>query len=255
MVWEVLVRLEISNIINKHAYQPAIILGHAPSLDAIKDDLLKYKEAGYILMGVNQWFDLYPTVPNYWTMASTVDTPMNYMKVINTCKLDVLYADSVDLVDKEWLDTVCENDYLAFDQRHFKGKECSVCNTFGCSKYLNTRRLTLQEELMKYTKSNFHYGSGSTGCLHACAFAILMGCDPIYITGIKLDYRVGYANRLNPDVSFSPDVKETDFDELKDSVLIDFQTIKNSAANINRNIFSLADDCLPGIFERKDLDG
>ena len=30
--------------------------------------------------------------------------------------------------------------------------------------------------------------------MHAIAFAIIMGCNPIYVSGLDLDYNKGYAN-------------------------------------------------------------
>ena len=55
-------------------------------------------------------------------------------------------------------------------------------------------RLTIQEQLQKVSQYTEHYSPGDSVILHAIAFAIIMGCNPIYIAGMDLDYSVGYAD-------------------------------------------------------------
>jgi hypothetical protein len=66
---------------------------------------------------------------------------------------------------------------------------------------------------------NIHYSSGSSIALHMIALALLMDCNPIYVTGVKLDYRVRYAKSLNPSTTLSPWVLNTDFDPHKEQIL------------------------------------
>ena len=58
----------------------------------------------------------------------------------------------------------------------------------------NPPRTTLQEYLQNLTGASQHYSTGDTVSMHAIAFAIIMGCNPIYISGLDLDYNKGYAN-------------------------------------------------------------
>jgi hypothetical protein len=57
------------------------------------------------------------------------------------------------------------------------------------------RRLskTLQEFLQDMSGHDQHMGPGQTVGLYCIAFAIIMGCSPIYISGLDLDYGLGYA--------------------------------------------------------------
>ena len=54
-------------------------------------------------------------------------------------------------------------------------------------------RLTIQEKLQQISGHTEHYSTGDTAALHMIAFAILMGCNPIYVAGMDLDYSLGYA--------------------------------------------------------------
>ena len=66
--------------------------------------------------------------------------------------------------------------------------ECCVSHIFRDKKVK-----TLQEKLQEVSNFNQHYSTGDTVILHAIAFAILAGCNPIYIVGMDLDYSLGYA--------------------------------------------------------------
>tara|TARA_R100001443_G_scaffold67846_1_gene76576 strand:- start:3207 stop:4295 length:1089 start_codon:yes stop_codon:yes gene_type:complete len=65
---------------------------------------------------------------------------------------------------------------------------------FPCTKVGDASTLTVQETLQNTSGFDCHYSTGDTVIVHALAFAILMGCNPIYVTGMDLDYRVGYAS-------------------------------------------------------------
>lgn len=65
-------------------------------------------------------------------------------------------------------------------------KERSLC----CDRRL---KQTLQEYLQEITGHPQHMGPGQTVGLFCIAFAIIMGCNPIYISGLDLDYGLGYA--------------------------------------------------------------
>ena len=57
------------------------------------------------------------------------------------------------------------------------------------------RRLdkTLQEYLQEMSGHEQHMGPGQTVGLFCIAFAIIMGCNPIFVSGLDLDYSLGYA--------------------------------------------------------------
>jgi len=63
--------------------------------------------------------------------------------------------------------------------------------------------LTLQERLMEFTGHNQHAGPGQTVGLFCIMFAILMGCNPIYVGGFDLDCALGYGKNANPRATFN----------------------------------------------------
>ena len=63
-----------------------------------------------------------------------------------------------------------------------------------CCNQIDHEDITIQEYVQQETGHNKHYSTGDTVALHAIAFAILMGCSPIYLSGMDLDYSRGYAN-------------------------------------------------------------
>jgi|TARA_R110002020_G_scaffold79757_2_gene199523 hypothetical protein len=62
---------------------------------------------------------------------------------------------------------------------------------------------TLQEKLMEFTGHEQHAGPGQTVGLFCIMFAILMGCNPIYVGGLDLDCTLGYGKNANPKATFN----------------------------------------------------
>jgi len=56
--------LEFRSFFNSKKGQPAIILGHGPSLNDISDRLLEFHDKGYVLFGTNEWFNVYRVFPD-----------------------------------------------------------------------------------------------------------------------------------------------------------------------------------------------
>ena len=175
--------------------------------------------------------------PDYWVIANTILTVQARHKSFNLLKQNngkLIYANSVDMTQNP--EKYLEIDFLPYDQRHFDHKPCPVYDQhFNCCSnvaHLMPHRLTVQEELQKYCKHDIHYGTASTVALHMLAFSVLMGCKRVYLSGIDLDYKLGYFDRktYNPD-SFLPWL---------DQILDDFKIIKNSCDNIGVEIINLS---------------
>ena len=102
-------------------------------------------------------------------------------------------------------------------------------------------RLTIQEELQGVSNYTEHYSPGDTVILHAIAFAIIMGCNPIYVAGMDLDYANGYVNgneSPTDDVWQKQDV----------NLINDIRILNESAKNINVNIINMKPDAWYGQF-------
>ena len=247
-------KLEFKDIINKHKGKKCIVVGHGPSLNPYLDKLKDYKNNGYIIIGCNNWNEFYiNTPPHYWLNANNADDTKTFLNVINTHKPIWIYADSVDLADKKWIEENINVDYLPYDQRHFEGKRCSSCDSYGCDKYLNPNRLTIQEELKKYTNFKKRYNSGHTVAVHMLAFSILLGCSEIYVIGLDFDYHIGYAknttNRAIPENAYW----HFDLDRYGSEILEDVKTIYKSAQKVGVKMYNSNPNSSWKIMEYKGL--
>lgn len=188
-------------------------------------------------ISVNNWYEFFSIKPDYWILANTHHTVSRDEIKMNKYQVPVFFASSVDLSNIEYLEKSASFDFLPYDQRHFRGHSCREIwenfhkhyereetydfkyygsnSTQWVSKqmwaYQNNppfpprisygccpnRSLTVQEKLQEETGYHQHYSSGDTVLLHAIAFAIIMGCNPIYITGLDLNYCAGYASSTN----------------------------------------------------------
>ncbi len=246
--------LKIKDIIDKYKGEKCIVVGHGPSLDLYSDKLCQYKDEGYRIIGCNNWNEFYlHCPPHYWLMANNVDNSKNLLNIINTHKSVWVYADTVDLTDKKWIDENFKTDYLAYDQRHFGGKKCVACERHKCSTYFDPDRLTIQEELQRYTNFDKHYGYGHTVAMHMLAFSVLMGFSEIYIIGLDFDYRIGYAKN-----STNRTVPAHDFEYFQETryggeILDDVRVIYESAKNIGTKMYNLNKNSSWNILEFKNL--
>lgn len=237
-------QLSISDIINRHKGKKAWVLANGPStknnLNYI-NSIIKNpaKRNQYVFFVCNEIDIMLKEVgmsieqlrPEYWVIANsiiTVDKWHNNFNQMTAWGGTLLYANSVDWSIEPEKKLII--DFLPYDQRHFDQRSCNhnVVWHRGCCKFLKKEitqgRLTVQEELQRYTNDEIHYGSASTVALHMLAFSILTGCNNINISGVDLDYSLGYFDNktVNHD-SFSPHLKD---------ILIDFKIIKDCASRL-----------------------
>jgi len=130
---------------------------------------------------------------DYWVNANNIfPIPEKHLETINSFPDTVfIFADTVTYCYKsanpEFLRKNLKVDWFAFDQRHFGGKPCGDI-MLKCCKLLKLYpgRTTLQEYVQHKFNMPGHYSDGHTVAVHALAFAILMGCSPIYLQGVEL---------------------------------------------------------------------
>ena len=119
-----------------------------------------------------------------------------------------------------------------------------------CCRFIDT--ITIQEKLQQHAGHKQHAGPGHTVGLTAIMFAILMGCSPIYISGLDLDYRAGYAEGKK-----SIGHNEGHIDHWKvifrDFLLDDMRILKESAVNLGIKIINLNKNSWHNVFEKGDL--
>jgi hypothetical protein len=257
-------QIDFSDIIDKHKGKTAFVIANGPStreyLDIFKKvSKEKDKYCVFVCNEVDQMLlkvdlSLIDDInPDYWVLANSmmrVENSYNSLNLLNKNSGTLLYANSVDHSDKNIVNNVLKIKYLPYDQRHFNKKKCD--STKECCNRLSDlipTRLTIQEELQNYTNNKIHYGTGSTVALHMLAFSIISGCKKIYLSGIDLNYSLGYfaSGFYNPD-TFNPWIKEIldDFKIIFDSVLLlnDVEVINLSNLSPLKNIFKTSNDII-----------
>ena len=231
-------QLQIDDLIDRHKNKPCAVTAHGPSLNLSKEAISKsYKNNKILRFSVNNWWDYFVQPPNYWVLSTGVFTMDKIAPIINKYNISTFFSDDADFTSKEFIKNNIQSDWLVYDQRHWKGKRCleiikdfkehfeahknfdflkygnnsamwqpprqkghfghCITNTKCCDQ--NNPRKTLQESLQKLSGCDQHYSTGDSVTLHAIAFAIVMGCNPIYVSGLDLDYNKGYANQSKSD--------------------------------------------------------
>ena len=285
-------RIEIEDIIDRHKETPAVIAAHGPTINDVKERLiLNQKTKNWKRFSVNNWYNVFDYPPDYWVLSSTYYTIGRLYKMINDHNISVLYSDDGDFTPKEWIDDVVAGEYLAYDQRHWQGNTClKILNEFkshyeetgnlNFTKFGNNQtmwqlprnkghyghavhndkcclqntpnRITIQESLMNLSGHDQHYSTGDTVTLHAIAFAIIMGCNPIYIAGLDLDYEKGHAALKEVEPGARAEGKHS-WHDCSANLFNDLQILQDSAVKRGINIVNLKKDAWYGIFKEGEI--
>jgi len=198
----------IQQLFGIHENQSALIVGHGPSLTPFLSQLPELKKK-HIIFDTNEWYDFHSIYPHYWCLANNTVNLVNHKDRINNTESTIIYANTVDLTDKKWIPENIKRPVYSYDQRHFQGMNCEqLMNSHlkdrggfdpsgRCCKNI-TETMTIQEWLMYDSGNSEFYSTGHTVAVHMVSLAILMRCNPIYIVGVDVDYRLGYAkNKVN----------------------------------------------------------
>ena len=273
-------RLEIRDIVDKHRGMPAAIAAHGPSLNLFKEQIASlHQQEKLIRFSANNWWDYFKTSPNYWILSTTIFTIRRMIDIINKTSTSVFYSDDGDFTPKDFIKGNIKSDWLAYDQRHWEGSDCidilkSFKNyfeehkNFHFNRYGNNEimwhpprcftnsghaldrrcceqnipaRVTIQEELQALSGFDQHYSTGDTVSFHAIAFAILMGCNPIYVSGMDLDYNKGYANPDKTDWKHKA-AGPNDWSPVRQNLENDIYVLDESAKKRGIEIISLTPD-------------
>ncbi len=273
--------MTISDIIDLHKGKPAIISCHGPSgdenIDKINDLHQKDK---VVVFGINEWwaFEKHPR-PDYWVRAHTgsnggyvIEKDFDYFNKWTEGRIPLLNCDTVDRTSLETAEIVLNSPYLPFDNRHFNGKTCAE-NYDEVKWYIGSKnftffknccerrgRLTIQEEFKKYTNHSELVSSNTgTAAVFMFNFAVLMGCNPIYVNGMDLTYnsKGGVYGKLKDGISlthnFNPNLNDWIGGSKRKFVMRDFRIINEGAKNIGVDILNLNHNTWYGIFENGNL--
>jgi hypothetical protein len=233
--------LDYKDIINTKKNKACIILGHGTSLNPHLNRLQEYRDKGITLISCNNWYDFYDIEPEFWVLASSemridrLDAKINKYK--NTI---VVYGDSIDLTNRDWITNNIHTDYLPYDQRHHGGAKC------GCGECCNNiipNRLTIQEEVQKYCGVKTFCNNSDTVAVEMLYVGLLLGCSTIYTCGLDIDYSKGFANNkhgLRPIPGYYFE---------RERILETFSWANECAKNIGTRIINLNDKSSYNTFE------
>lgn len=279
-------RLNIDNIIDRHAGQKAYVCGHGPSLANDKERIVRDQASSAIRFSPNNWYDFFDVSPSYWILSNTNYDISKMFEIMNQAASTVIYSIDGDPTPYEFIDRNLKCDYLPYDQRHFKNHDCleilknfslyhNKNKDFNFTEYGNNSAMwhpprtggqfgwagfdpysrccsrkitpTVQEALQAYSGHPGWYSNGDTVLLHGLAFAILMGCNPIYISGLDLDYHKGYANK-----SMSINLDHLDmWRENSKNLINDLNILNESALMRGIKIVNLKKGAWYGVFEEE----
>mgnify|MGYP003112033635 FL=1 len=309
-------KLTYKDIISKHKNIPAVVALHGPSLNNDKDRIQQLqKESKILRFSVNEWYDFFSERPDYWVVSNgefTIKSSINndalwrsrdYPEdVFNKYNIPLLYNRTADHTSDEFIEKHLHCDYLQYDGKHFKNRDCKEillsfkkhyeknknlefyeygnnCHMWkkpdvsrfpGWMKKIHGRigngwdikgnccgyklDITIQEKLQEISKHSQHACPGQTVGLHAVMFAIIMGCNPIYITGLDLDYSAGYANTAKDHNQFihPGNVGHWKY-AYKDFLLDDMRIIRESAELLGIKIVNLNKNSWYNTFTKGDL--
>lgn len=225
-------RLELNDIKNKEKDKVGIVCGLGGSL---KDYLSQFEELSkdkdnYCTISCNKYNSMTKLDADYWVVANSVFTVEKFYKTFNSMKSTLVYADSVDTTNKIFVDNHLKIDYIAYDQRHFKGQPCA--KRMSCCRNIQPERLTIQEYLQQMSGHDKHYTDAGTVGIHMIALAIILGCNLIYVSGIDMDYKTGYVNG-------SKVIKHDDIGKYKPLFNQQSKIIVESAEKLGVNIINL----------------
>jgi hypothetical protein len=113
---------------------------------------------------------------------------------------------------------------------------------------------TIQEKLQEITGHSQHMGVGQTVGLFCVMFAVIMGCNPIYVTGLDLDYTLGYAEGADkPYYVPNPGNVGHWRHVFQDFLTDDMRILRESAEIKNIEIINLNKNAWYDVFKKGDL--
>lgn len=234
--------LNYNDIIDSHKNEIALVLAHGPSSSDIIPHLPKLRSKGVKVFSCNNWSRFTTEPIDYWILANSEYTVAKNYNTINNYKgTKLFYANSADVKSNP---DVLSIDFLRYDERHVDGKPCSP----QCTKQCHNRKdgvKSIHQVLQDYSGHNSMYISSGTVTVHMIAFAILMGFKDIYLCGMELDYKKGYAmgKGANP-LNFSP---------WKQPTINSIEILSQTASCKGAYLYATNNQPLHGVLERKDI--
>lgn len=188
-------KLSFDDIRNKESGKVGIVCGTGGSLKEYHKEfemLSKSDKDKYCFISCNEWNQKTNIDVDYWVIANSVFTVWKEFRLFNSKpNTTLVYASSADLTDKNFVEKNLSINYLPYDERHFNSMPCGVGT---CCSLIEPGTKTIQEYLQFITEYEKMYSSCGTVGIHMIALAVILGCNPIYVSGIDMNYATGYVD-------------------------------------------------------------
>lgn len=268
-------RHELIDIVGRESGKAGLVVGLGPSvnenLDLIKE--VDSKDDEWSIVSCNSIDRLMPDLSHdYWILAQPA-TEENEQCLCHDEMIQRIidknafwiYTDNLDRTPREEVDKKLKSvNFAGYDQHHFRGAgENGQCGAPGpcCDRNKEIPNRISIQDLLKAACGSDHelphgsYGGGDTVSVHMLALSVILGLNPIYATGIDLDYSGGYFNNevqfkhghglsINQDRKMMGIISINNDQVMTSRVLRDIKIIARMAEKIGTKIYAL--DQSPG---------
>lgn len=182
------------SFIDREKGVPCLIAGNAPTIKNFP--YTKFKGL-YFMVNYGPQLLSRLAKPDYWLSQNYYfPTPQLHWRTINRFKDCVfIFADTAvcpprQTYDRDLVAARLTVPWFAYDHCHFAHKKCVPENNCCGLVDLHPERRTLQELINHHFHANYTWPVSGTGVTSALAFAVAMGCSPIYLQGVELPIRM-----------------------------------------------------------------
>ena len=251
-------RIEFKDIIDSEKGKIGLVLGLGPSLRRHMSFIAEANQdkEKYCIISCNNIDRQLPSLRvDHWMLAQPADSgsefyiPNTYQRYNRDPNTTFYYTDCLDLTPREMVDRLLTVDWIGYDQRHNNSEKCGWKMPNGndptCCARIIPGRKTIQEEFRDYTEAKELYGCGDTVAIHMISNAVMLGCNPIYVLGVDLNYTNGYVNNDLPETRTRVGMGMSSVNrspQMVARVLEDIKFIKECAAKKMVSIYCLDDD-------------
>ena len=196
-------QISLDEIVNIHKGEPCLILGSGNSINnlnyenfsgkiiALGTTILRLKELDKI--------SYYVSANNHFPIPE-IKFHLDFINSLT--KTTWLMSDTAaynDIWEKNdlFLKQNIKIDWLSFDDRHFNNKLCTPQKNCCDIAIVNNNNITLQEFFFKKMLNIDNYLEPISVAEFGIMFAILFGCNPIYLAGIDMPKKNYWAHKSN----------------------------------------------------------
>ena len=185
-------KITLDEILNIHKGEPCLILGSGGSLNKLNFENFTGKiiALGSTILRLKKLekISYFVSANNHFPIPE-IDFHLNFLN--NLTKTTWLMSDTAaynDIWKKNnlFLNEKIKINWLSFDDRHFKNKPCNPVKACCDIAVENKNNLTLQEYFFKKMLNTNDFIKPVSVAEFGIMFAILFGCNPIYIAGIDM---------------------------------------------------------------------